>query len=167
MFRHARKILPTSSCLMLFNAMVLLLFDYCVVVWDSCGVCSKTYLDKLYRRTACIIEGRPVDVLELHTILGWPNLQACWNYLKCTMVFKSIHGIAPSYLLSEFRHGHQIHAYNTRQRDQLRLPPARTTKYQGSFRFSGTRAFNTLPRNITTLHELNTFKINVKRHFKR
>ena len=58
--RHAQKVLPKSSCLTLYNTMVLPLFDYCAVVWDSCGVGSKSYLDKPYRRAACIIESRSV-----------------------------------------------------------------------------------------------------------
>ena len=33
----------------------------------------------------------------------------------------------------------QIHSYNTRARDLLRLPFMRTPKYQGSFRISGVR----------------------------
>ena len=54
------------------------------------------------------------------------------NFLKSVLVYKCINGIATSYLLSEFRRGHQIHSHFTRQRDQLRLPLAKTTKYHGS-----------------------------------
>ena len=43
---------------MLYNTTVLPLFDYCSSIWDSCGVGSKAYLDKLNRRATCIIEGR-------------------------------------------------------------------------------------------------------------
>ena len=44
--RRARKALPKSACVTLYNTMVLPLFDYCTVVWDSCGQGSKSYLDK-------------------------------------------------------------------------------------------------------------------------
>ena len=47
--------------------------------------------------------------------------------------------MAPAYLLTEFKYAHKIHAYYTRHRDLLRLPLAKTTKYQGSFRFKGAR----------------------------
>ena len=36
----------------LYNTMVLPLFDYRAVVWDSCGQGSKPYLDKLNSRAA-------------------------------------------------------------------------------------------------------------------
>ena len=33
-----------------------------------------------------------------------------------------------------WKYAHQIHSYNTRHRDLMRLPLAKTAKYQGSFR---------------------------------
>ena len=132
--RRARKVLPKPTCLMLYNTIVLPLFDYCSPVWDSCGAGCKDYLDKLNRRAACIIEGRSVGAEKLKSALGWPNLQARKNYHKCLLVHKCLHEIASSYLLSEFRHAHLYHGYNTRSRDLLRPPFAKTAKYQGSFR---------------------------------
>jgi hypothetical protein len=41
--------------------------------------------------------------------------------------------MSPDYLLTEFKYAHQVHTYNTRHRDLLRLPLAKTIKYQGSF----------------------------------
>lgn len=64
-------------------------------------------------------------------------------------------------LVNEFRHVHKIHSHFTRQRDQLRLPLAKTTKYQDSFRINGARAY------IRSARDLNTFKSSAKRHFKR
>ena len=120
---RARKVLPKSSCLTLYNTMVLPLFDYCAVVWDSCGLRRKSYLDKLNHRAACIIERHSVGSDELLTVFSWPSLQARRDYLKCVLVYKCcIHGMAPAYLLTEFKDAHQIHAYYNRHRDQLRLP---------------------------------------------
>ena len=112
---------------MLSNTIVLPLFDYCSPVWDSCGVGSKAYLDKLNRRAACIIEGRSIGAEELKSTLGWPSLQARRNYLKCVLVHKCLNGIAPSYLLAEFRHAHLFHGDNTGSRYLLRRPFAKTT----------------------------------------
>ena len=76
LLHRARKFLTTSTCITLYNTMVLPLFDNSAVVWDSCGQVGKSYLDKLNRRAACIIEGRAVKSDELSTIFGWPHLQA-------------------------------------------------------------------------------------------
>ena len=163
---RSRKVLPKPTCQMLYNTLVMPLFDYCSPVWDSCEVGSKAYLDKLNRRAACIIEGRSIGAEELKSTLGWPSLQARRNYLKCVLVHKCLHGIAPSYLLSEFRHAHLFHGYNTRSRDLLRPPFAKTTKYQGSFRINGARTYNALPRIIRQVETLSEFKIKLERHFK-
>jgi hypothetical protein len=44
----------------------------------------------------------------------------------------------------------EFHAYNTRHRDQLRLPLAKTTKYQNSFRYNGAKTWNMLPLRLRT-----------------
>ena len=166
MLRRARKVLPKATCVTLYNTMVLPLFDYCAAVWDGCGVGYKGYLDKLNRRAACIIEGRSVAADELFTVFSWPNLQARRDYLKCVLVYKSLRNLAPAYLLTEFKYAHQIHTYNTRHCDLLRLPLAKTAKYQGSFRFNGARAFNALPLKIRNAIDLKEFKIWTKHHLK-
>ena len=74
MLRKARKILPRNACMTLYNAIVLPLFDYCCNIWDSCGLCSKAYLQKLHRRAAGIIEGRVVDCTELPDVFLWHDL---------------------------------------------------------------------------------------------
>ena len=151
---------------MLSNTIVLPLFDYCSPVWDSCGVGSKAYVDKLNRRAACIIKGWSIGVEELKSTLGWPSLQARRNCLKCVLVHKCLHGIAPLYLLAEFRHAHLFHGDNTGSRYLLRPAFAKNTKYQGSFRITGARTYNTLPRIIRQVETLREFKIKPKRYFK-
>ena len=37
MLHKAYKVIPLESCLTLYNAMILAVFDYCAVVWDSCS----------------------------------------------------------------------------------------------------------------------------------
>ena len=74
--------------------------------------------------------------------------------------------MSPDYLLTEFKYAHQVHTYNTRHRDLLRLPLAKTTKYQGSFRYNSARTFNALPPNIQNINEFQAFKTRLKRYFK-
>ena len=131
MLRRARKILPQSSCIILYNAMIFPLFDYCSVVWDSCGAISKGYLDKLNGRAASIILNRAVSETDIVRILA-----------------------------------KKYHTYNTRHRDLIRLPLAKSTKYQGSFRYNNGCTFNNLPKAIRSLESLKTFKTECKRFFK-
>ena len=66
--------------------------------------------------------------------------------------------------ISEFKHAYEFHSFNTRNRDLLRFPFARTTKYQGSFRINAARTFNSLPRNSRVIEDLSKFKSEIKRH---
>ena len=136
---------------MLYNTIS---FGYCSSVLDSCGVGSRSYLDKLNRRATCIIKDRSIRADEVKTTLGWPSPQARRLYLKCDLVYKCLHGVGQLYLLSEFRHAHQIHGYNTRSHDLLRPSFAKTVKYQGSFKINGARTYNTLPGNIRQIETL-------------
>ena len=136
------------------------------IILDSCGSGSKVYLDKLNRRAYCIIEGRTIGADDLRSTLSWLSLQARREYLKCVLVFKCLHSMAPSYLLSEFKHAHEIHSYNTRHHDPLRPPLAKTSKYQGNFRINGAREYNAFPRSIRQIREVNEFKTELKSHLK-
>ena len=107
-----------------------------------------------------------MGVEELKSTLRWPSLQARRDDLKCVLVHKCLHGIAPSYLRAEFRHAHLFHGDNTGSRYLLRPPFAKNTKYQGSFRITGPRTYDTLPRIIRQVETLREFKIKLKRHFK-
>ena len=65
-----------QTCLMLYNTMVLALFDNCLSVWDNCGVGSKSCLGTLNRGAACIIEVRPTWANESKLTLDWPSRQS-------------------------------------------------------------------------------------------
>ena len=159
MLRKALKVIPRESCLTLYNATILPVFDYCAVVWDYCSKADREYLDKLHSRAASIIEGYTVPKSQISYTFGLPGLSK-------VLEFKSLHGLAPAYLLNEFSHPRDFQSYNTRHRDLFRLPLARTTEYQSSFRFSGAKIWNTFPLALRSEHDLNKFGFSLKRHFR-
>ena len=165
MLRKARKVLPRDACLTLFNAMVLPLFDYCCVVWDSCGQGNKNFLDRLYRRAASIIEDRKVTQDELGTVFKWRSLQRRRDYHKCLQVYKCLNGLAPTYLLDNFEKFNQIHSHDTRKKDLLRLPLAKTTKFQTAFKFNAAKTWNSLPSYIRRYRSITSFKHHTKQLF--
>ena len=85
---------------------------------------------------------------------------------KNMLVYKNLHGLAPACLLHEFSHARDFHSYNTHHGNLLCLLLAQTTKYQGSFRFSGVKIWNTLPLALRSEHDLNKFGFGPKRHFR-
>ena len=127
MLRRAPKVIPKEACITLFNAMVLPLFDYCCYVWDGRGQENKNYLDHILKRAAGIIAGRKATETDIEQTLMWPSLQCHREYHKCLQICKYINGLAPAYLLDDFHSSVQIHIYNTRNKDLIRLPLAKTT----------------------------------------
>ena len=129
MLRKARRVIPLEVWITLYDTMILPLFDYCSAVWDGCGKTNRDYLDKLQRR----------------------------KYQICLQIFKCLNGLAPAYLLHDFHYSRDFHAYNTRNKDLLRLPLAKTTKYQTSFRYNGAKAWNDLPYKLRIENSLSKF----------
>ena len=166
MLRKAHKVIPRESCITMYNAMILPLFDYSAVIWDCCGKTNRDYLDKLQRRADSIIKGHRIPQSQVYHTFSWLSLQSRRDYLKCMLVFKCIHGLAPPYLLNEFSHSREYHSYNTRHRDLLRLPLARTPKYQASFRYSGAKTWNTLLSDLRNVRDMSLFRIRPKKHFR-
>ena len=80
--------------------MILPVFDYWTVVWDSCGKTDQGYLDKLQRRAAKINEGYTVSQPQISRTFVWPTLQYRRDYLEYMLVFNSLHGLAPAYEFS-------------------------------------------------------------------
>ena len=165
MLCKARKVLPRDACLTLFNIMVLPIFDYCCVVWDACAQGNKNFFDGLYHRAASIIEGRKVTQNELGTVFKWRSLQRRQDYHKCLQVYKCLIGLAPMYLLDNFEKFNQIHSYDTRNKDLLRLPLAKTTKFQTVFKFNAAKTWNSLPSYIRHCHSITSFKHDTKQPF--
>ena len=151
MLRKVRKVIPSESCSTLYNAMILLVIDYCAVIWDSFSKAGRQYLEKLQGRAASIIASYTVSQSQISYTFGWPTLQSRRDYLKCMLVFKSLHGLASAYLLNEFSHARDFRSYNTRHRDFLRLPLARS---------------GTLPLALRSHYNLKKFRFGVKRHLR-
>ena len=140
MLRRARKVIPKVACITLFNAMVLPLFDYCCCVWDGCGQGNKNYLDRLLKRAVGINAGRKATDTVIQQTLKWPSLQCHREYHKCIQIYYCINGLAPAYLLDDFHSSEQTHNYNTRNKDLIRLPLAKTTKFQTSFKYNAAKS---------------------------
>ena len=89
MLRKARKVIPLESFLTLNNAVKLPVFDYWAVVWYSCSMGDREYLDKPHGRAASIIEGYTVSQSQISHTFGWPTLQSRRDYLKCMLVLRA------------------------------------------------------------------------------
>ena len=165
MLRKARRVIPREACITLYDTMILRFFYYCSAVWDGCGKTYRDYLDKLQRRAVSIIEGRKIEHHEINHTLSWPSLESRRKYQICLQIFKCLNGLAPAYLLHDFHYSRDFNPYNTRNKDLLQLPLAKTTKYQTLFRYNGAKAWNDLPYKLRIENSLSKIKKGLKLHF--
>ena len=80
------------------------------------------------------------------------------------MGFKSLRGLAPEYLCSEFE-SRQTH-YNLRDSEnKLNVPLPRTNYYENSFSYSGAVLWNSLPREVRSAESLGQFRRLIKQAY--
>ena len=108
-------------------------------------------IQKLQNRAARVLtySSYDADAGHLFELLGWKNLVASQQQIqRATMVYKSLHGLAPDYLCSKFERRET--AYNLRKSEnKLNVPLPRTNDYKNSFSYSGATLWNSLPRDIS------------------
>ena len=101
------------------------------------------------------------DVGHLFELLGWENLASQQQMQRATMVYKSLHGLAPVYLCCKFERRET--AYNLRDSEnKLNVSLPRTNYYKNSFSYSGATLWNSLPRDIRQAESLGLFKRLIK-----
>ena len=86
------------------------------------------------------------------------KIVACQQQIqRATMVYRSLHGLAPNYLSSKFERREV--AYNLRDSEnKLNVPLPRTNYYKNSFSYSGAILWNSLPCNLREAESLGQFK---------
>ena len=154
----ARPFVPQHVLIMIYNALVLPLFDYCDVVWGNLNQGLTERLQKLQNRAARIITKseysiRSADILDK---LHWDNLEKRRFQHKATLMYKILNNLTPSYL-NVYQKLKEQTDYNLRGQDtNLVLPKPRTEYLKRSFRYDGAKIWNSLPsptkKSKTTVH---------------
>ncbi len=128
MLRSLRKIIPTTTLKLLYNAIVLPHCDYADAVYDSASETSKSRLQKPQTRAANLISGSVprTNRNPIYKSLDWLFLQHRSDFHKCILVYKCRNNLAPSYLVDIFNSNDSVHSYNTRHASQLRSTNTRT-----------------------------------------
>ncbi len=141
MLRRMRGSLTVYSANAVYISFSRPIMEYCDTVWNCCGVCNSTLLEKLQRRAARIItkERRSDDAMKA---IKWPMLEdRRWNHTH-ELVKKCVAGYCPQYFKNYFTFNHQIYDRVTRQKDKLHLPKVRTEIEKHSFYYTGCLAYN-------------------------
>ena len=147
-----------------YNALVQTYFDYCCEVWDPIGSILSNKLQTLQNRAARIIMGYPNEhgcSEAALTALGWKTLKERRFESKARLMYKIIHGFAPTALTEIFSSASVVrpHDYNLRNSDmKLNLPFPKTEYLKKSISFNGVKLWNDLPIEVRNAESLGIFK---------
>ena len=101
MMRRSKHILPRSCLDKLYKSMILPVFDYCDVIYDSCTMYGSEQLDKLQRKASLLCTGafRITCNEKLLKELGWPKLTNRRTSHRLVFFFyKILNDLTPQYL---------------------------------------------------------------------
>ena len=104
----------TATLQLIYQALIQPHFDYCNIVWGNCGITLRDKVEKLQNRATRVLtySSYDVDAGHLFKLLGWKNLACQQQFQRATMVYRSLHGLAPNYPSSKFERREV--AYNLR-----------------------------------------------------
>ena len=167
--RRIRQYIDQSTMCMLYNAIVLPHIDYCCPIWSSAPSKYVNKIQILQNHAARLTLGckvRDKHVSEIYEELKWMNVQQRCNYFKATLMYKCINGLAPENLAQSVRDRKLPHSYCTRSQSSgnIYIERSRTDWGRRTFRDSGARLWNNLPTYVKNSVNVQSLKMNLKRH---
>ncbi len=151
--------LPKETLYMLYNLIVLLLFDYGDVVYGNCSAITLKRLQVLQNRGArmlldCNYRTYSVNMLSE---LKWLNIKDRLNVHKMCLVYKCRNGLVTQYLAETFSNVTDKHEYHTRAQthQNLTIVKPKNNQLKRSFKYSSALNWNNLNpviRNATSLY---------------
>ena len=167
--RTIRKSLPPSALEMLVTSLVHSRLDYCNVVFAGLPSCDMRRLQSVLNSSIRLVTGaRKFDhVTLLLRDHHWLPMAERVEYKLCTLIFRCIQGIAPSYLADSVRLTSSIGRRNgLRSAETLTLDVPRTRLSFGdrAFVVAGPRAWNNLPLHVRSAQSISAFRKLLKTH---
>lgn len=156
-FRH---IFPFRLKAKIVQTLVLPLFDYGDIIYNSCRDVDAKRLQ--YTQNCCIRfifrARKSAHVTPFYKQLNWLKLSQRRDIHSITLLHKIIHNNSAGYL-------HVTRLNTERNGIQLNIVRHRTSLYDSTFFISILRKWNALPREIRDIINLNKFKRELKKHF--
>ena len=162
LLRRIKHLLPFTARLLFYNSLVLPVFDYGDLVWgDKNNVTLMNDLQVLQNKAAKIILDRPLysSATDALVTLKWLNLEQRRFYHRCIYIYKCINGHMDHSM--NLLTNSDIHNYNTRNKDMLRLPRVTRNSGKQRVRHHSLKDWNKLERETRNAPNIAIFKRNV------
>ena len=164
--KRIKPYVPTHAMQMIYNALILLYFDYCSLLLGNCYGLLKDKLQKCQNHVARIVVSANYEVnsAEVLASLGWLTLGKRriirnWSIL----MFRILNDLTASSLKNSFtRIGIWQGDYNLRNiSTDFDLPIPRREFLKKSLKFSGAKLWNSLSMEAKLAQSEHVFKQNI------
>ena len=159
--RRLSKVLTISARIKIYKSFIASNFSYCPITWIFCGKLNSKKLEKLQERAIRFVYNDFKSSYKELLIRG--NLLPLDLYrlrFLAIEMYKCVNDINPLYLNQLFKNKETN--YDLRDSSLLVQFPFNTYKYgYRSFKYYGTRLWNSLPAELKSSRSLNAFKRNI------
>ena len=159
-----RKFIDKETLLLLYNAIIQPNIDYAISVWGYSPVYSKNMISRLQHRAARIISGN-FDFVnfrgeDLTKRLGIQRIDTRRDYFTAVLMYKIKHELAPKRLIDFFIDSKDTHDIPTRSgaNDKFQIPKPNYEFYRKSFKYQGSRLWNSLDAKLRSANDIEEFK---------
>ena len=161
LLRRIKRYLPVEYRKLFYSAYILPSLDYCLTIW---GNTTKTHIERLHKLQKCaariILDAAPdAPSQPLFNQLNWLNIYERIEYNKGILMFKILHGLAPSYLRNLFTfQSSNNYQFRSISNGNLCIPRHATESFKRSLQYSGATLWNCLPVTVKTSKTIVSFK---------
>ena len=144
---------------LIYRTIILPLFDYADVVFDSSPQKYTDQLQKLQNRAGRIILGidpyKHISNHAIHQTLNWESLKSRRVKHTLSLAYKIINNLSAPYMQDLFAFVSQ--QYSLRSDGNLVLPKPHKESCKRMFSYRGASYFNDLPRDVKSSHSYKSF----------
>jgi hypothetical protein len=155
---------PSNAAKMIYNGFILSKIRYNICSWSHCAKFHTEQIGKVMNKSLKTLYKMGPRTNTRHVYKSTANLDI--NQLiffeKCKFIYNITNGNQKSNIILRSRR--EIHNYNTRSRNNINIPAARTSKKANSLKCSAAKIFNSLPIDIKNSVSINIFKRKLKNH---
>lgn len=148
------------SKISIYTTTILPHIDYCSSILFLLTKSDTVILQKIQNRAMRLILRckRDVKIEFMLEKLNWLSINQRVQYNCLTLIYKIQNSMLPKYLNHQIIYNRDISPYNTRNKNNFRLPQCTKSQTQNSVYYKGLQLYNTLPNVIKNELELSKFK---------
>jgi hypothetical protein len=161
--RRVRSTIPQYIAEKIYLSTIQPCIDYAISVWGQTTEMNLKRVQRVQNYAArlvlCNYDYVNVRGIDLVKRLKWMNVNERCMYFTCILMFKCIHGLAPSYLCDDFTLSTDVNTYTTRSHPMNVIVPMCNNK---SFKTKGSILWNHLPAECKDAQSIHIFKTKLK-----